>query len=111
MATQQDTYATRRPSYGLFRLRLRLRLRSGWWASLLRHSFASTPSDHLSPTMCGPLPRRDILQDHHIIRVFGTAEHSPIRNAGGEAALLVFIVTRAPCGVVLDLVVDSQRSE
>jgi len=48
------------------------------------------------------------MQDYHIIRVFGTAEHSPIRNTGGEAALLVFIVTRAPCGVVLDLVVDSQ---
>ena len=41
MATQQDTYATRRLSYGLFRLRFRLRLRSGWWASLLRRSFAS----------------------------------------------------------------------
>jgi hypothetical protein len=49
---------------------------------------------------------RDILKDHHIILVFGTAEHSSIRDAGRCAVLLAAIVTRTPCGVVLDLEVD-----
>ena len=31
----------------------------------------------------------NILQDHNVIRVLGVAEHSPIRDTCGEAALLV----------------------
>src|SRR4029077_16992286 len=48
----------------------------------------------------------NILQDHYVIRVFSTAEHSAIRNARRGATLLAPIVTCAPCAVVLDLEVD-----
>src|SRR5205807_5726823 len=49
-----------------------------------------------------------ILQDHDIIRIFGAAEHSSIRDACRQAAALASIVTCTPCGVVLDLEVDGQ---
>ena len=49
-----------------------------------------------------------IQKDQDVIRVFGAAEDPPIRDACRKAALLVFIVTLPPRGVVLDLVVDSQ---
>src|ERR1700692_4050462 len=46
---------------------------------------------------------RDIQDDDHIIRVLGAPEYSAIRDACRGAVLLVSVVTRAPCGVVLDL--------
>src|SRR5271166_3762020 len=49
-----------------------------------------------------------ILKDQDIIRVFGAAKHSAVRDACGIAALLMLVVTLAPSCIVLDFVVDSK---